>query len=31
MKFDITNAPLAKFNDTVLSALDKYAPKKKIK
>ena len=31
LKFDITNAPLAKFNDTVLSALDKYAPKKKKK
>ena len=29
MKFDITNAPLPKFNDTVLSVLDKHAPKKK--
>ena len=28
MKFDITNAPLSKFNDTVLSVLDKHAPKK---
>ena len=31
MKFDITNAPLPKFNDTVLSVLDKHAPKKKKK
>ena len=28
MKFDITNAPLSKFNDTMLSALEKDAPKK---
>ena len=28
MKFDITNAPLSKFNDTVLSVLEKHAPKK---
>ena len=28
LKFDITNAPLSKFNDTVLSVLDKHAPKK---
>ena len=28
LKFDITNAPLSKFNDTMLSVLDKYAPKK---
>ena len=28
MKFDITNAPLSKFNDTALSALDKHALKK---
>ena len=28
MKFDITNAPLSKFNGTVLSVLDKHAPKK---
>ena len=28
LKFDFTNAPLSKFNDTVLSVLDKYAPKK---
>ena len=28
MKFDITNVPLSKFNDTVLSVLDKHAPKK---
>ena len=28
LKFDIMNAPLSKFNDTVLSVLDKYAPKK---
>ena len=31
MKFDITNAPLSKFNDTVLSVLDKHAPKTKMK
>ena len=29
LKFDVTNAPLSKFNHTVLSVLDKYAPKKK--
>ena len=28
LKFDITNAPLSKFNDIVLSVLDKHAPKK---
>ena len=28
LKFDITNAPLSKFNDTVLSVLGKHAPKK---
>ena len=28
MKFDITNAPLSKFNGTVLSVLVKHAPKK---
>ena len=28
MRFDITNAPLSHFNDTVLSVLDKHAPKK---
>ena len=28
MKFDDTNAPLSKFNDTALSALDKHALKK---
>ena len=28
LKFDIINAPLSKFNDTVLSVLDKHAPKK---
>ena len=28
LKFDITNAPLSKFNDAVLSVLDKHAPKK---
>ena len=28
LKFDITNAPLLKFNDTMLSVLDKHAPKK---
>ena len=28
LKFDITNAPLLKFNDTALSVLDKHAPKK---
>ena len=28
MKFHITNAPLLKFNDTVLSVLDKHAPKR---
>ena len=28
LKFDVTNAPLLKFNDTVLSVLDKHAPKK---
>ena len=28
MKFDIINAPLSKFNDIVLSVLDKHAPKK---
>ena len=28
LKFDVTNAPLSKFNDTVLSVLDKHAPKK---
>ena len=27
LKFDITNAPLSKFNDTVVSVLDKHAPK----
>ena len=26
-KFDVTNALLSKFNDTVISALDKHAPK----
>ena len=31
MKFDITNAPLSKFNDTVLSVLDKHAPETKMK
>ena len=31
MKFDITNAPLSKFHDTVLSVLDKHTPKKKKK
>ena len=29
LKFDVTNAPLSNFNDTVLSVLDKHAPKKK--
>ena len=29
LKFDITNARLSNFNDTVLSALDKHARKKK--
>ena len=29
LKFDITNVPLSKFNDTVLSVVDKHAPKKK--
>ena len=29
LKFDVTNAPLSKFNDTVLYVLDKHAPKKK--
>ena len=29
MTFHITSAPLSKFNDTVLSVLDKHAPKKK--
>ena len=28
MKFDITNAPLSNFKDTVLSVLDKHAQKK---
>ena len=28
LKFDITNAPLSKFNDTVLSVFDKHVPKK---
>ena len=28
MKFVITNAPLSKFNDTMLSALEKHTPKK---
>ena len=28
MKFDVTNAPLSIFNDTVLSVFDKHAPKK---
>ena len=28
LKFDITNAPLSKFNDTMLTVLDKHAPKK---
>ena len=28
LKFDISNAPLSKFNETVLSVLDKHAPKK---
>ena len=28
LKFDITNAPLSKRNDTVLSVLDKHTPKK---
>ena len=28
LKFDITNVPLSKFNDIVLSVLDKHAPKK---
>ena len=28
LKFDIKNAPLSKFNGTVLSVLDKHAPKK---
>ena len=27
LKFDITYAPLSNFNDTVLSVLDKHAPK----
>ena len=27
LKFDITNTSLSKFNDTVLSVLDKHAPK----
>ena len=27
LKFDITNAPLSKFNDIVLCTLDKHAPK----
>ena len=27
MKFDIRNAPLSKFNDTVLSVLDMHFPK----
>ena len=27
MKFDIRNAPLSKFNDTVLSVLDMHSPK----
>ena len=31
LKFDVTNAPLSNFNDTVLSVLDKHAPKKKKK
>ena len=26
MKFDVTNAPLSNFNDTVLSVLDKHTP-----
>ena len=28
LKFVITNAPLSKFNDTMLSALEKHTPKK---
>ena len=28
LKFDITNAPLSKFNDTMLSVLDQHAPNK---
>ena len=28
MKFDVTNAPLSKFNVTVLSVRDNHAPKK---
>ena len=31
LKFDVTNAPLSNSNDTVLSVLDKNAPKKKKK
>ena len=30
MKFDITNDPISKFNDTVLFILDKHAPKNKM-
>ena len=30
LKFDVANAPLSKFNFTVLSVLDKYAPKNEI-
>ena len=30
LKFDVTNAPLSKFNDTVLSVLNKHAPKNEI-
>ena len=29
LKFDVTNAPLSKFNDTVLPVLDKHTPKTK--
>ena len=29
LKFDVTNAPISKFTDTVLSVLDKHALKKK--
>ena len=29
LKFDITYAPLSKFNDTVLYVLEKHAPKNK--
>ena len=29
LKFDITNVPLSKFNDIVLSVIDKHTPRKK--